>query len=376
MKEINVGIIGGGFMGNTHIYGYKTIPLYYKNLPFKINLIGICDVNLKNAENMCNQLNFNYVTDNYMDIINDKNINVVDICTPNNLHSKQVLAAINAGKHVYCDKPLCTCDSEAKEILAAVKNSDLTTQMALQYRCFPATMRAKEIIDERKIGQILSFRACYLHSGSVDRNKPQGWKQQKKYGGGGVLFDLGSHVLDLLHYLLGDFEEVYAKTDIVYKTRPLGDGTLADVDAEDVAYMILKLACGGLGTVEANKVATGANDELRFEIHGENGSLRFNLMQPNYLEYYDNTLPEMPLGGIKGYTAIECVHRYNSPGNAFPGPKFSVGWIRSHVHSLYNFLENVVSNKPSSPSFEDGIYIQRVMERAYESSLSGCLIKL
>lgn len=367
MKEIRIGIIGFGFMGKTHTYGYKTIPLYYSNLPFKIKLVGVCDAVKSVAEAAKDSLDFEFATDNPEDIFNREDIDVIDICTPNIYHKDGVLKALKAGKHVYCDKPLATSFEETKEITEALSQYNAVTQMALQYRFFPATMRAKELLDDGNIGKIMSFRTCYLHSGSVDPKKPIGWKQDKKFGGGGVLFDLGSHALDIMYYLLGEFASVFAETRVIYPQRPDKQGNMVDIEADDVALMLVRMKEGAIGTIEASKVATGTNDELRFEIHGDKGSVRFNLMDPNWLEYYDNTIQDLPLGGEKGYTKIECIQRFAKPGDGFPGPKFSIGWIRSHVHSLYNFLNCVYENKPATPSFKDGAYIQYVMEQAYKS---------
>lgn len=366
MDEIRVGIIGFGFMGKTHTYGYKTIPLYYNNLPFKIKLVGICNRTLETAMKAKDALDFEFATDDPDDIFGRKDINVVNICTPNIYHKDAVIKALKAGKNVYCEKPLGVSSSEAGEITAVLEKSNLITQMVFQYRFLPATMRAKEIIEEGRIGKIMSFRACYLHSGSVDLNKPIGWKQDSK-NGGGVLFDMGSHILDMVYYLLGEYSSVFANTEVIYKTRPDKNGNLVDIDAEDAVFIIAKMKNGGSGTIEASKVATGTNDELRFEIHGDKGAIRFNLMEPNWLEFFDNTLPETSLGGYRGYTKIECVQRYKNPGGDFPSSKSSVGWIRSHVHSLYNFLTHVYEGKQTSPSFRDGAYIQMIMEKAYES---------
>lgn len=371
MKELGIGIVGFGFMGKTHTYGYKTIPLYYSNLPFKIKLIGVCDAAPSVAEKARDTLDFQFATQNPDDIFNNPDIDIVDICTPNIYHKDGVLGAIQAGKHVYCDKPLAVSAQEAREVTAQLLSSSVITQMALQYRFFPATLRAKELLSEGRLGKVLSFRASYLHSGSVDPLKPIGWKQDKKFGGGGVLFDLGSHVLDLMYHFLGEYSSVLAHTEVIYKQRPTKSGELVDIEADDAAYLIVKMRSGASGMIEASKIATGANDELRFEIHGDKGAIRFNLMEPNWLEFYDNSVPEAPLGGLKGYTKIECVQRYAKPGGDFPGPKFSTGWIRAHVHSLYHFLSCVADNMPASPSFAEGAYIQHVMEKAYVSADAG-----
>jgi len=371
MKELNIAIIGLGFMGKTHTFGYKTIPLYYSSLPFNIRLVAACDVSVDTAREAGITLGFEYFTDKPDVILNDKRINVVNICTPNIYHKEAVLKALKTGKHVYCDKPLATSYDETREITDVLEQYKTVTQMALQYRFFPATMRAREIIEEGKIGRVLSFRASYLHSGSVDAAKPIGWKQDKKFGGGGVLFDLGSHILDLMYYLLGEYGAVFANTDIIYCQRPDKNGNMVKVEADDIAQMIVKMKNGGTGIIEASKIATGTNDELRFEIHGDKGAIRFNLMDPNWLEFYDNTESDQPLGGYKGYKKIECVQRFKKPGGDFPSSKFSIGWIRAHVHCLYNFLSCIAENREASPSFKEGAYIQYVMEKAYESAEEG-----
>ncbi len=375
MKELRVGIIGFGFMGKTYTYGYKTIPLYYGKLPFKIKLAGVCDSVLETTEYAKESLGFDFATDNSDDIFNCPDIDIIDVCTPNIYHKDAVLKAIKAGKHVYCDKPLTANFEETKEITDLLKTTPVINQMALQCRFFPATLRAKELIEQGKIGKVTSFRACYLHAGSVDPNKKIGWKQDKKFGGG-VLVDLGSHVIDLMHHLLGEYASVLAHTGILYKQRPDKNGNPVNIEAEDLVFMIAKMKSGVSGTIEASKIATGTNDELRFEIHGDKGAIRFNLMEPNWLEFYDNTLPDAELGGDKGFTKIECVQRFAKPGGDFPGPKFSLGWIRAHVHCQYNFLSRVYEGKPASPSFRDGAYVQYVMEKAYESDRKKCWVDL
>ena len=126
---------------------------------------------------------------------------------------------------------------------------------------------------------------------------------------------------------------------------------MVEVTAEDAVYMVLKLKSGATGMAAVSKIATGTEDELRFELYGTKGALRFNLMQPNWLEYFDHTQPETPWGGLRGFTKIECGQRYEKPGGEFPSPKVAIGWTRAHVHSLYNFLQSVYAGKPAAPSY-------------------------
>lgn len=376
MDELRVGVVGYGFMGRAHIYGYRTIPLYYSDLPFKIRLMGICDTVPGVAQKAAEQLGFDFATTDPDDIFNCPDIDLVDICTPNIYHKDGILKALAAGKNVYCDKPLAASYNEAKEILKALENTSVTTQMALQYRCYPATMRAHELIAEGRLGKIFSFRATDLHASGVDPKKPIGWKQDKKYGGGGVLFDLGSHAIDLVYFMLGEYDSVMAETVVVYPERPDASGNMVKINADEIAFLLAKMKNGATGTIEASKMATGTQDEVRLEIHGEKGAIYFNSMRPNELLFYDNTRKECALGGDRGFTAIECVHRYPSPGGKFPGPKFPLGFMRAHVHSLFNFVMNAYNKKQSSPSFAEGAYVQYVMEKAYESDAKKQWVKL
>ncbi len=300
----------------------------------------------------------------------DPRIQLIHVCTPNACHAAQVTKALKAGKHVYCDKPLTMTAAEADELAAQAAASGLTAQVAFQNRFFPSTMRARQLAEEGRLGEILCFRAEYLHSGSIDPNKPMGWKQGET---GGVLLDLGSHVLDLLYSIIGGFDSVFCRRRILYPARPGKDGQMHEITAEDHVTLMLTLPNGACGTVEASKIATGIDDELRVEIHGTKGAIRFNLMQPNTLWFYDNTKPEAPFGGDRGFTAIECTARYAPPGNVFPSQKNGVGWIRAHCHSVYTFVDHVYRGEPGTPSFADGAYIQRVMEAAQKSAASGSI---
>lgn len=376
MKEFGIGMIGFGFMGKAHTYGYKTIPLYYENLPFRTRLVGVCTSHIATAEKAKALHGFEFATTDYHEILKRNDIDIVHICTPNVFHKDAVVSALKAGKHVYCEKPLTISYSDAKEILSVLDGTNLTTQMTFQNRFLPAVMRAYQLINEGRLGNILSFHAAYLHSGSVDPNKPIGWKQDAELGGGGVLFDLGSHVLDMIYYLVGEYESIIASNRVLYPERSTADGKMIPITAEDQSLMMVKMKNQSTGIIEISKIATGTNDELFFSIYGDKGALKFNLMDPNYLDFYDNTKPDKPIGGERGFTRIETVQRFSEPGGVFVSSKAAIGWIRGHVHSLYNFLQCVYDGRQASPSIRDGAYIQYVMEKAYESNEKSIWIDL
>ncbi len=370
-KTYGVGIVGYGFMGRTHTYGYRTIPFYYSEVPIRYRLVGVCDSVPGALDRAVEAGGFDVGVTDYRKLIERDDIHIIHVCTPNVMHKPVILDAIRAGKHVYCDKPLAASYAECREVVEAVRarGPAVVTQVALQYRFLPATMRARQLIDEGFLGRIWSFRACYLHSSSINPKKPVTWKLDKTQGGGGVLFDIGSHILDLLGWLLGPFDRLIADSETFIRQRPRADtGEMVDVVTDDITTLLLRTKDGAMGTVEASKLATGVNDELRFEIHGEKGAMRFNLMDPNWLDVYDTRDAAEPIGGMRGFRRIETVSRYPAPGDKFPGGQFSVGWIRGHVACLFHFLSAIAGKTRAHPDFAEAAELQRLMETAYASA--------
>jgi len=368
-KIYNVGIIGFGFMGKTHAYGYLSIPFYYDPIPIKTKLFGVCTSKKETVQKAKEKYGFDFATTDYKELIEHPKVDIIHICSPNIFHKEQLLYAIRAGKHIYCDKPLVCNLDEAREIAEALKNYDKIAQIAFQYRFYPATMKAKELIEEGFVGVPISFRFSYYHSGSLDPLKPMGWKQEKSFGGG-VLLDLGSHIIDLLYFFLGEYESVMGVSKILYQERVSREDPKKKekVEAEDFSLMLAKMKCGTIGSLEVSKITAGSNDDLKFEIYGTEGAIRFNLMQPNFLEVYSLKDEEGRFGGPRGFKLIETVQRYPKPA-VFPGEKFSIGWIRGHIHCLYNFLESIRDNRQSAPSVYDGIYNIQVIEAIRKSEL-------
>jgi predicted dehydrogenase len=369
MAELGVGMIGYGFIGKVHAYSYLSLPMLYTPAPAKIKFVGVCTESDKSADLAVDQLGFELKTKDYHELLDRNDIQIVNICTPNYLHKQVIMDALKTGKHIYCDKPLALNSTEAREICEAGKHVNTTQQMTFEYRFIPAIMRAKEMVQSGFLGDVYSFRASYLHSGYVDANRPISWRLQMDKSGGGAICDLGSHVIDLLRYLLGDFKRVCARLKTFIRERPAepGGAQKSPVTVDDIAIIQAELLNGAIGTIEASRLATGANDDLRFEVNGSRGALAFSLMEPNWLYAYDNTLPDQPLGGEKGFTKIECVQRYPAPAS-LPGPKFAAGWMRFHVASIYDFVQRVSEGRRGYPSFEDAKHVHEVTDAAIESS--------
>ena len=373
---LKIGMLGFGSMGKTHTYALKTLPFFYPSMPFGIELGGVCTKTPEKAEYAKNTFGYKTATTNEDQLIYSKEIDIIDVSTPNIFHFDTLIKAIDAGKHIYCEKPLCISYDQAKKLQAAANKKGTVFGMVFNNRFIPAVMRAKQIIDAGRLGRILSFSAAYYHSNATDTNKNAGWKQNKDVCGGGVLFDLGSHVIDLVHHLCGEIESISALSQIAYPTRRGMDGEMWKTNADEAFYMLCTLKGGGCGTMIQSKVHTGANDDVIIEIYGEKGAIKYSLMECEWLYFYDTAAKASPLGGDRGFTKIECVGRYDAPGGVFPSPKAPVGWLMGHSANYYAFLDSVYNGRQPSPVLCDGVYVQKVMEAAYKSAELRRIIKV
>ncbi len=358
-------------MGKTHASSIADMKYYYEELGFEPVLYGISASNLENARKYADKFGFVRAFGSDEELINCPEIDAVDICTPNIYHYGQLKSAIAAGKHIYCEKPLTVTAAEADEICALAEKTGKVCAVVFNTRFLLPVIRAKEIIEAGGIGEVVSFNVSFLHSSATDANKT-GWKQDKRVCGGGVLFDLGSHAVDMVRYLCGDFDKVLGKSQIVYPRRKSFDGQEGwQTNADEAFYMTAVLKNKAVGQITVSKIHQGTNDDFNFEIYGTKGSLKFALMEPSWLHYYDASAPEK----IRGYTKIECVGRYDAPATGFPGPKAAVGWLRGHIGSMHNFLYAIDRGTEISPSFRDGAAVQHVLEAAYRSDETGGFIQ-
>lgn len=365
---MKIGLLGFGSMGRTHAWAVDNIKFYYKKPPFDVKIAGVYTRTFETAENAAEQFGFDIAAKSEDELIYNDDIDIIDICTPNISHYETLKKAINAGKHIYCEKPLCVSAAQALEVAELAEKKGVVGKIVFNNRYLSALMRAKELVDEGRLGRIVSFRCSYLHSSCTDLSKKAGWKQNRDICGGGVLFDLGSHAIDLVYFLCGAFKEVSGRSQIAFSSRLGLNGEPWQTNADEAFYMTAELECGAVGTIEASKITVGANDDLTLEVYGTDGSIRFSLMDPNFLSFYDNRPENRELGGEKGFTRIECVGRYPAPAGIFPGIKAPAGWLRGHLGSMYAFLDAVYRNDTAShPNLRDAYHVQRVMEAGYES---------
>ena len=358
MKKIGIAIIGWGFMGRTHTYALRALPLMYEKAPFRPVLKCLCTRNSEALNSAAEDMGFERRTTDWHDILSMDDVDVVSICTPNGAHEEMIAAFLKAGKHLYIDKPLTVNAESADRLLKLSQSSASLTRMVMNNRFLPATLKAAEICSNKLLGSITGFSARYLHSGSIDPNKLMGWKQGLE---GGVLLDLGSHILDLVTLLCGYPKELVCAFNTLYPTRITKTGETETRISEDQAVLMLRMPGGALGTVEASKVAYGTQDELTFEIYGTSGAIKFNLMEPGVLWF----------NGKNGFQRLDIHGTYPPPGGSFFPSKNAIGWERGHIHCYYTFLDEVYRGIQGTPSLADGAKLQRLMGAALTSVKEG-----
>ncbi len=374
-KIYNIGLLGFGAMGKAHLFSANSIPFYYSGCGFEAKYKSVCTSNISSAKNAKAQFGFDIATDSEDDVIYDNDIDIIDICTPNNLHFETAKKAILAGKHVLCEKPLSVNAEQAMMLDAlateAYAENHQICGMVFNNRHLSSVMRAKELIENNRLGKILSFDFKYLHNSCIDPQRTVGWKQDVHICGAGTLFDLGAHVFDLCRHLCGEFSSIYSKEQIAFAEHKTSDGSIWNTNADEATYSIVTLKCGAVGTISVGKINIGENDGLTFSVYGTEGSIKFDLMEPDWLYFYDSHAEGGMYGGSRGFTKLECLGRYPAPGGSFPSPKAPNGWIRGHIASMYSFLNAVNTGRVASPSFSDGAAVQIALDAARMSYIEG-----
>jgi predicted dehydrogenase len=386
MKRLNVGMIGGGFMGKAHALAYAGMPMFFWPAPAIPHRHTVVDVTDELAKDAAARLGFeNYSTD-WREVVNDPNIDIIDIVTPNNTHAEIAIAAAKAGKHVICEKPLALGAEQAKTMLDAVTEAGVKHMVAFNYRRTPAVALAKKYIEEGRIGKILSFRGTYLQDWSADPNSPLSWRFQKKIAGSGTLGDIGTHVVDFARYLVGEITDVNAMTRTWIPERPIqtggidklgtvkstGDVPKGKVDVDDEVITMVKFENGAIGSIEATRNAYGRNNYLTFEIHGEKGSIHFNYERRDELQVYFADDPADAKGFRTVYTGP--AHPYGE--GLWPIPALGIGYGETKIIETYDFFKSIVEDTEVSPNFSDGYRIELIADAILESAEKGVWVSV
>lgn len=368
MREIGIGMVGYGGVARVHAMAYRAIPYHYGLPAGLVNIVGVADVNAKAAELAASELDCKLWTTDYRELLRRQDVDVIDICVPNVLHEEIILETAAAGKHIFCEKPLAMDVAQGRRIVAAVEHAGVKNQLNFNFRFYPAISRARQLIETGFLGRVFSFRGCFYRSSYINPDKPLSWRLRKDISGGGALFDLGSHVLDLIYYLLGEFGIVQATVDTLIKERPVAPGSKEKglVDVDDIVFMQVRMANDTLGSIEISRMGTGATNDMKIEIFGEKGALRFSSEDPSWLEVFDVRDSDQPTGGMSGFRKVQTVGRFE--GHKVPDWSMAPGFVTTFVESQYKFLKAVSDDTQPALTFKDGLHIQEVMQAAMLSS--------
>lgn len=383
MKKLKVGLIGAGFMGKAHAVAFSNMQKFFWPAPALPVFKTICDIEPTIAEEAQTRFGFENHTTNWKDIINDPEIDIVSICTPNDCHAEMAIAALNAGKHVICEKPISNSSEGAKAMAEAAvkaKSKGVVSMCAYQYRRIPAIELAKKFIDEGSIGNVMNVRATYLQSWSADPSSPLSWRFQKEIAGAGTLGDIASHVIDIAQFLAGDISQVVSNVKTYINERPIQEGGVdllgtvklgadakkAPVDVDDEDMFLVKFENGAIGSIEATRNAWGRNNFITVEVHGSEGSIYFNYERLNELQVCFAKDPDDRRGFKTIYTGPAHFHgevTWNIPG-------MNIGYGELKTIEAYEFIKSIVEKKQPSTNFEVGYQVDKVCSAVMKSSKS------
>ena len=372
MKKLGIGIIGTGFMGRAHAFAYRAALAAFPDIPTP-DLVMIADASAEAAAKAANQYGFERSTSNWRDLVNDPAIDVVSITTPNTLHQEMALAAIAAGKHVHCEKPLSPTLAQSLDMVEAAEAKGVITQVGFNYIKNPMLKLAKQMINAGELGEITGFRGIHAEDYMADPEGPYSWRLDP-VGGPGVIADLGSHIISMARFLLGPISEVNADIETVVKSRPSAPGSKerTPVLVDDIARILARFQRGCGGTIEASWVSTGRKMHLGFEIHGTKGSLVFNQEFLNELHYYKaGTDPRH-----QGFTRIESGPQHPPYGGFCVAGGHQLGFNDLKTIEMAEFLGAIGGGKPSGPDFREAYEVQKVVEAALTSSKSRTWVPL
>jgi predicted dehydrogenase len=350
---LGVGMLGYAFMGKAHSNALIKLP-YMMYPPVAVpRLVAIAGRNSSAVNEAAKRYGFEKAYTDWRQLIDDPHVDVFDNAGPNNLHTEPNIAAARAGKHIISEKPLGRNAAESYEMWQAVKKAKVKHQVAFNYRFVPAVRLVKNLIDSDKLGRIYHFRATYLQEWIADPNFPMVWRLDARQAGSGALGDLGSHIIDLARYLVGEPKSLIARTETFVKQRKNAKGKMEKVTVDDAFQSIIEYANGAVGTLEASRFCLGRKNFNTFEINAEHGSVRFNLEDMNHLEVHFT-------GGerdTQGFTKVLVTESYHPFWENWWPHGHIIGWEHTFVHEFHHFFDAIVNNakvKPHAADFEDG----------------------
>ncbi len=369
---LGVGMVGYAFMGAAHSQAWRTAPRVF-DLPLQPDMTVLCGRDAGAVEAAAQRLGWAATETDWRALISRDDVQLVDVCTPGELHAEVAIAALDAGKHVLCEKPLANTLAEAEAMTAAAERAaarGVRAMTGFNYRRVPAVALARQLVTAGRIGQIRHVRASYLQDWLVDPAFPLTWRLQRERAGSGALGDLGAHIVDLAQHLAGELiTGVSAVTATFVGERPLpepsgGGSRSGPVTVDDAAVFTARLGSATLATFEATRFATGRKNQLRIELNGDRGSLAFDLERLNELEFCDRA-DDSAEAGFRRILVTEPGHPYLS---AWWPPGHVLGWEHTFTHEVADLVTAIAEGTDPAPSFRDGLQVQRVLAAVEQSA--------
>jgi len=364
-KELRVGLVGCGFMGRAHSNAHRRVGNFF-DLEYRPVLKAICDSNEQKAQAHAAKWGFESVETDWKKLIARKDIDLIEICLPNNLHADVAIAAANAGKMIICEKPLARTGKEAEPMVKAVEQAGVPNLVSFNYRRIPAVTLAKQLIDEGRLGKIFHYRAKFLQDWTISKDVPQGgdalWRLDVKAAGSGVTGDLLAHCIDTAIWLNGSIDTVTAMT--VKERKSQLTGKMEKVGIDDACAFLARFHNGSLATFEATRYARGHKALYTFEINGEHASIAWDLHDLHRLQFFDHRDP----GTTRGWRNIHVTDGDHPYMNKWWVPGLAIGYEHSFVHQLADFLEGLATGKPARPTFRDALETQYICDAVLKSA--------
>lgn len=377
---LGVGMIGYSFMGAVHSHAWRTVHHVF-DLPVSPGMVAICGRHPEATQRAAEKYGWQSVETDWRELIARPDIQIIDICTPGSSHAEIAIAALEAGKHVFCEKPLATTVEQAERMAAAAAAAQaggVLSMVGFNYRRVPALALTRQLIADGRLGVIREVRAVYLQDWIADPDFPLVWRLQKEEAGAGALGDIGSHIIDAAQFLLGSsITGVSGLLETFVKERPLGQMTdglraqsaggerqMGPVTVDDAALFTSRFANGAIGSFEASRFAVGRKNAMGIEVYGSRGSIQFGFESMNELQFHDHTLDPVE-AGFRRILVTEPDHPYL---NGWWPPGHIIGYEHTFTNELKDFLECLATGTPPTPSFADGLQVQRVLDAVETSS--------
>ncbi len=381
---LGIGMAGYAFMGAAHSQAWHSAPRFF-DLPLRPELRALSGRDATRSAEAAQRLGWQSSETDWHRLVERDDIDLVDICTPGDTHAEIAIAALEAGKHVLCEKPLANTVEEAEAMTAAAERaaeSGVLAMVGFTYRRVPAIALARRLVEEGRIGDIRHVRAQYLQDWLADADAPMTWRLEKDRAGSGALGDIGAHIVDLTQHITGDrLSRVTGLLETFVRQRPVADGTgllggtgaaapapaTAAVTVDDTTAFLARFSGGAVGVFEATRFATGRKNSIRIEVNGSRGSLAFDFEDMNVLELYDADEPA-ETAGFRRIIVTEPSHPYT--GHWWP-PGHGLGYEHGFTHQVVDLITAIARGEQPLPSFADGLQVQRVLAAVERSAEGG-----